>query len=62
MSNLVRKFFVRLRKDESGATLVEYGIALFIAIAVGGTILTGLGTTTGNNFSAANTAAATPTP
>ena len=26
MSNLVRKFFVLLSKDERGATLVEYGI------------------------------------
>jgi len=57
MSNLVRKFFVLLSKDERGATLVEYGIALFIAIAVGGTLLTGLGGTTSGNFSAANTAA-----
>ncbi len=57
MSNLVSKFFVRLRKDERGATLVEYGIALFIAIAVGGTLLTGLGGTTTSNFADANTAA-----
>lgn len=57
MSNLVRKFFVRLKNDERGATLVEYGIALFIAIAVGGTLLTGLGGTTSGNFTAADTAA-----
>jgi Flp pilus assembly pilin Flp len=57
MSKQVRKFFVRLSKDERGATLVEYGIALFIAIAVGGTLLTGLGGTTSGNFTAANTAA-----
>lgn len=57
MSNLVRKFFVRLRKDESGATLVEYGIALFIAIAVGGSVLTALGDSTALNFTDATDAA-----
>lgn len=53
----MKAFFTRLRKDERGATLVEYGIALFVAIAVGGTLLTGLGGTTQGNFTAANTAA-----
>ncbi|WP_170432556.1 Flp family type IVb pilin [Ruegeria arenilitoris] len=57
MSKAIRSLFIRLRRDERGATLVEYGIALFIAIAVGGTLLTGLGGTTNGNFDAANTAA-----
>lgn len=57
MLNGIRKVCIRLRRDERGATLVEYGIALFIAIAVGGTLLTGLGGTTSGNFTAANTAA-----
>ena len=57
MSNLLRKFFLRLRQDERGATLVEYGIALFVAITVGGTLLTGLAGTTSTNFSDANGAA-----
>lgn len=60
MSKAIRSLFIRLRRDERGATLVEYGIALFIAIAVGGTLLTGLGGTTSTNFNDANTAATRP--
>ena len=57
MTNVIRKFFIRFRKSESGATLVEYGIALFVAITVGGALLTGLAGTTNTNFTDANTAA-----
>ena len=57
MLNGIRKVFLKLRKDERGATLVEYGIALFVAIVVGGTILTNLAGTTSSNFSDANSAA-----
>ncbi|MBF9028944.1 Flp family type IVb pilin [Rhodobacterales bacterium HKCCE3408] len=53
----MRKFFILLRKDQRGATLVEYGIALFVAITVGGTLLTTLATTTSTNVEDANTAA-----
>jgi len=60
MSKAIRSLFIRLRRDERGATLVEYGIALFIAIAVGGTLLTGLGGTTNTNFNDANAAATRP--
>ncbi len=35
MRVLVSKFFI----NESGATLVEYGVALLVAIIVGGTAL-----------------------
>lgn len=42
MRNTLLKTFVRLRHDEKGVTLVEYGIALVLAIAVGGALLTGL--------------------
>ena len=41
------------RRDEDGATLVEYGIALTLAILVGGTALTQLG----NDVSASMTSA-----
>ncbi|WP_170751610.1 Flp family type IVb pilin [Ruegeria lacuscaerulensis] len=51
MKNSIRKVFLRLREDERGATLVEYGIALFVAIIVGGVVLTGLADTTSSNFS-----------
>ncbi|MEX5729753.1 pilus assembly protein Flp/PilA [Rhodovulum iodosum] len=40
LSKALKKF----RRSESGATLVEYGIALILAIAVGGTLLTNLAT------------------
>ncbi|MBO9411414.1 MULTISPECIES: hypothetical protein [unclassified Ruegeria] len=51
MKNSIRKVFLRLREDERGATLVEYGIALFVAIVVGGVVLTGLANATSSNFS-----------
>ncbi|TMM54766.1 Flp family type IVb pilin [Sulfitobacter sabulilitoris] len=57
MTKVIRKFFIHFRKSESGATLVEYGIALFVAITVGGALLTGLAGTTNTNFTDANTAA-----
>lgn len=36
------KFFTKFRRDEKGVTLVEYGIALILAIAVGTLLLTSL--------------------
>ena len=38
----MRNFFKLFRKSESGATLVEYGVALILAIIVGGTALIAL--------------------
>ena len=38
----MRKIFQNFRKCESGATLVEYGVALIVAIVVGGIALTTL--------------------
>ena len=35
MTNFLKKTFARLMKDEKGVTLVEYGIALTLAVAVG---------------------------
>jgi pilus assembly protein Flp/PilA len=35
MTNFLKKTFARLLKDEKGVTLVEYGIALTLAVAVG---------------------------
>jgi Flp pilus assembly pilin Flp len=40
LSQLLRRF----ARDDRGVTLVEYGIALILAIAVGTTALTNLGT------------------
>ena len=52
MTKLVRRFW----RDEDGATLVEYGIALIIAITVGGGLLSTLATNTDSNFTDANDA------
>lgn len=35
MMNFLKKTFARLHKDEDGVTLVEYGIALTLAVTVG---------------------------
>lgn len=43
MKNFLKKTFARLSKDEEGVTLVEYGIALALAITVGLGALTTLG-------------------
>ncbi|MGP1355256.1 Flp family type IVb pilin [Roseicyclus sp.] len=40
---MLRKFFLRLRDDERGVTLVEYGIALTLAVIVGTVALLNLG-------------------
>ncbi len=55
MSNTIRKIFLKLREDERGATLVEYGVALLVAIIAGGGFLITLADSTNSNFSEANT-------
>ncbi len=55
MSNTIRKIFLKLREDERGATLVEYGVALLVAIIAGGGFLITLADNTNSNFSEANT-------
>ena len=45
----MRKLFQNFRKSESGATLVEYGVALLVAIIVGGTGLIALANQTATN-------------
>ncbi|SMX22044.1 Flp family type IVb pilin [Boseongicola aestuarii] len=42
-----KKFVV----DASGATLVEYGVALLVVIIVGATAISALGTAVGNEIS-----------
>ena len=42
MSQALVNTFARLRKDEKGVTLVEYGIALVLAVTLGTTALMGL--------------------
>ena len=40
MYNAILSTMIRLRSNDEGATLVEYGIALTLAIALGGGALT----------------------
>ncbi|CAD0185906.1 hypothetical protein RUESEDTHA_02807 [Ruegeria sp. THAF57] len=54
MSNSIREIFLKLREDERGATLVEYGVALLVAIIAGGGFLINLADNTNSNFSEAN--------
>ncbi|EYD76707.1 hypothetical protein Rumeso_01665 [Rubellimicrobium mesophilum DSM 19309] len=42
MRNALVKTFARLRSDEKGVTLVEYGIALVLAVTLGTSALFGL--------------------
>ncbi|MCV2867984.1 hypothetical protein OEW28_05030 [Defluviimonas sp. WL0002] len=42
MRDALTKLFARFRKDDEGVTLVEYGIALILAVTVGVTVLGGL--------------------
>lgn len=52
MKVLLKKFF----RDEDGATLVEYGVALLVVIIVGGGALITLANNTTTNFEDADSA------
>ena len=56
MKDLVLKAFIRLRHDDAGVTLVEYGIALALAVTLGVGALTTLGGEIGTAMGAAGTA------
>ena len=49
------KFLSSFRRDEKGVTLVEYGIALVLAVVVGTTALTALGDATDAKMGEAET-------
>ncbi len=49
----MRDLFMKFRKSESGATLVEYGVALILAIILGGGALVTLAGQTGTNMDSA---------
>ena len=49
----MRKLFQNFRSEESGATLVEYGVALILAVILGGGALTFLAGDVGQNMDAA---------
>jgi len=54
----LRSLLTRFRHDDKGVTLVEYGVAVFIAVAVGTVALTGLR----DNINAALTSAGSAMP
>ncbi|SNX70612.1 pilus assembly protein Flp/PilA [Cereibacter ovatus] len=51
LSSKLRSF----RRDEEGVTLVEYGIAIILAVVVGGAALTTLGTSVSTQMGQATT-------
>lgn len=52
----IKNLLVRFRDSDEGATLVEYGIALGIAVTVGAGALLTLGGDVNSKFSSAQTA------
>lgn len=56
MFNKTKALFARFRSNDEGATLVEYGIALGLAIALGGGALLALSGEVGDSMTAAGSA------
>ena len=54
MKEFLKKTFARFAKDEEGVTLVEYGIALTLAVTVGTLALGTLGTNVSNEMDGAS--------
>ena len=56
MKDALLKLFIRFRHDDSGVTLVEYGIAIALAVGLGTAALTTLSGEIGTAMGAAGTA------
>ncbi len=56
MRDYILKTYLRLRHNDEGVTLVEYGIAIALAVGLGTAALTLLGTEIGAAMGAAGTA------
>ncbi len=56
MRDTILKAFIALQHDERGVTLVEYGIAIALAVTVGVGALATLGTEVGAGMTAAGNA------
>lgn len=56
MRDFILKTVARLTKDDKGVTLVEYGIALSVALGVGAAVYTALSGDIGGALGAAGTA------
>ena len=50
---MIRKWISKWARNESGATMVEYGIAVFVAVLVGTSGLILLGNQVNNNMASA---------
>ncbi|MBO6852180.1 MAG: Flp family type IVb pilin [Marivivens sp.] len=53
MKTQIVKMMSRFRRDESGATIVEYGVALLIVIAIGTVTIGAIGGEVSSIFSSA---------
>lgn len=62
MTNFLKNTFARFAKDEKGVTLVEYGIALILAVTVGTAALTTLAGGVSAKMGAADTCLRTACP
>ena len=62
MFKTAKTFLSTFRRDEDGATLVEYGIALGLAIVVGGGALAALGNDVNASMGSASAALPTQAP
>ena len=51
MKKLIHKRLLDFAKSVSGATLVEYGVALLVVVIVGGATIGALATAVGNEIS-----------
>ncbi len=56
MNDALLKLFIRFRHDDSGVTLVEYGIAIALAVGLGTLALTTLSGEIGSAMGAAGKA------
>lgn len=52
---MLKTLFARLRRDEKGASMVEYAVALIVVTTIGVGAMTTLGTETAENVTCANT-------
>jgi Flp pilus assembly pilin Flp len=60
MKTKMTSFFARFSRDEEGATLVEYGVALGLAVMVGATAFSTLSDDVGTRLGEASSALDTP--
>lgn len=60
MLSKIKSFCSRFRRNEDGVTLVEYGIAVGVAVIVGGVLIGTVATHVNTNLNAADSALTLP--